>query len=242
MIRPPALLLFDIDGTMLTTGGAGMHAMHRVAEAMFGSSFSFEGVDPGGGLDPLIFTEAARRSGVSGAPEILSRFRDRYLAELKLQLELARDRVRIMPGIREVIAHLHRTAADGADHVLGMLTGNFSAAVPLKLAAIGIDPGRFSVTAFGDEADTRADLVGLALRRFERKVGCKPWPGRVIVIGDTPRDVGCAHAHDCVAFTVATGKFDREALSEAGADYVVEDLSDPGPLLDLLKLDDARRR
>lgn len=241
MTPPPALLLFDIDGTMLSTDGAGMQAMRHTAEAMFGPTFSFDGVDPGGGLDPWIFAEAARRSGVLDAEDQVPCFRDRYLAELERQLAVRRGHIRIMPGILELIDHLHAGVAAGANHVLGMLTGNFTGAVPLKMAAIGVDLQRFSVTAFGDEAPTRPDLVALAMRRYTQRTGIAPRPGRVIIIGDTPRDVHCAHAHGCVAFAVATGKYTREDLVAAGADHVVEDLADPDLLLSLLALNDARR-
>ena len=90
------------------------------------------------------------------------------------------------------------------------------------------------ITAFGDEAPTRPDLVGLALRRYEELMRHPAQPRCVVVIGDTPRDVECAHAHGCVAFAVATGDFTVEQLRATGAEHVVPDLFDPAPLLAIL--------
>jgi phosphoglycolate phosphatase-like HAD superfamily hydrolase len=90
------------------------------------------------------------------------------------------------------------------------------------------------VNAFGDEGKTRPDLVALALRRCAETAGFTPDSRSVIVIGDTPFDVECAHAHGCVAFAVATGLHRADELRKTGADVVVDDLSDPAPLFDLL--------
>src|SRR5262249_6190155 len=116
------------------------------------------------------------------------------------------------------------------DVVMGIVTGNYAAAAPLKLGACGLDLGSFEITAFGDEGRTRPDLVALALRKCAERTGWTPRPRDVVVIGDTPRDVACAHAHGCVAFAVATGIHPVEELNETGADIVVENLSDPSPL------------
>ena len=123
---------------------------------------------------------------------------------------------------------------DEARVVLGCLTGNYSSAAPLKLEAAGIDARAFGITAFGDEAATRPELTRLAMDKLERRIRYEADPRRVIVVGDTPRDVEAAHAHGCVCFAVATGPYDRRSLEEAGADHVVDSLADPSPLLDLV--------
>ena len=231
---PNTLLLFDIDGTLMLSGGAGMRAMFLTAAQMFGEHFTWDGIEPSGKLDPAIFAEALALNGMNNVEQHLEQFRNRYLELLHQQLRLGLRNVRIMPGIRQLIESLRRRADQAGDVTLGLLTGNYADAVPIKLAAIGLETSWFTVTAFGDEGPSRPALVQLALRRFEQQTGNQPDPRRVIVIGDTPRDVECAHAHHCVAFTVATGSHSVDQLRQAGADHAVEDLADPQPLLDLL--------
>ena len=95
-------------------------------------------------------------------------------------------------------------------------------------------PAWFTITSFGDEAATRADMVALALQKYEVRFKKQIAPDRVIIIGDTPRDVQCAHAHDCLCLAVATGSYSEQQLQDAGADVVVSDLADSAPLLAML--------
>ena len=224
------LVLFDVDGTLLLTGGAGMRAMRRVAAALFGESFRWDGIEVSGHLDPLIFAEAAERNGVAEVRRHHETFRARYLEALPEELEVGRDGVRVMPGIAEALDILRGRP----DVTLGLLTGNYPEAIPIKLGAIGVDPAWFEITAFGDEAATRAGLVTVAFGKFERRYGRPPEPKRVVIVGDTPRDVACGRANGCVTFGVATGKYSVTELRDAGADHVVADLADPGPLLALV--------
>ena len=139
-----------------------------------------------------------------------------------------------MPGIRDTVGALLDRSRSQGDVVQGIVTGNYALAAPLKLRACGLDPAWFEIGAFGDEGRSRPDLVALALRRCADRFAWAPDPKSVIVIGDTPFDVDCAHAHGCVAFAVATGVHGIEDLRAAGADVVVRDLSDPTPLYQLL--------
>ncbi len=225
------LLLFDIDGTMLLTGGAGLAAMAEVASRLFGESFSWDGVNPSGHLDPLIFAEAAANNGLEPEGEHHHAFRDAYLRQLRANLDTYRDKVRRLPGVAELLTQLRQRD----DVVLGLVTGNYSDAVPIKLAAIGVDPAWFTITAFGDEAPTRPGMVELALRRYVQRYDEPIDPHRAIIVGDTPRDIDCAHAHGCRCLAVATGRFGMDELRDAGADVVVSDLADPSPLLALLR-------
>ena len=225
------LVLFDVDGTMLLTGGAGMRAMKVVAAELFGTGFRWDGIVVSGHLDPLIFAEAAALNGLGDDPLHHRSFRSRYLEELRRQLERGRAQVRAMPGIHDSIACLRARGVA----TLGLLTGNYGEAIPLKLAAIGVEPSWFEITAFGDEAPTRRDLAALAITKYSRRLGMPIDPRRVVVVGDTPRDVDCAHAHGCFAFAVATGGYGPSELARAGADLVVSDLSDPAPLLDTVE-------
>jgi phosphoglycolate phosphatase len=227
----PALLLFDLDGTLLTTGGAGMRAMRQAVERLYGRQFNWDGIETAGRLDPLIFADAAQRNGFDDAAQRHDLFHDAYAQGLAGELADENCDVRVMPGVHGLLDMLRHRAATESDVLLGMLTGNYADTAALKLAAADIDPQWFTLTAFGDEGPNRPALVRLAMDRYEQRFSAAVDPRRVIVIGDTPHDVSCAHAHGCVAFAVATGRHSVEQLDAAGADHVVADLSDPQPLL-----------
>jgi phosphoglycolate phosphatase-like HAD superfamily hydrolase len=227
------LVLFDIDATLLVTGGAGMRAITRAARDVFGAVWVWDGIDPSGGLDPLILAEGALRNGVPLDPAREEAFRGRYTVILEEELRSNPAAVRALPGSREAVEAL-RTR----DHaVLGLLTGNYPTGAALKLRAAGFDPGWFPITAFGDEAPSRPALGALALRKLEERSGASVDPRRVVIIGDTPRDVECAHANGFTAYAVATGRHKIEDLRAAGAHVAVKDLTDLAPLLELI---DAR--
>jgi phosphoglycolate phosphatase-like HAD superfamily hydrolase len=228
------LLLWDIDGTLLLTNGAGMRGMARAGRKLYGDAFRWDGVQASGRLDPLILEDALARNGILPSEEGHRIFHDTYLVELAAELEHVGPGARTMPGIRDALAALLERSRLLGDVVQGIVTGNYTRAAPLKLRACGLDPAWFEVGAFGDEGRTRPDLVALALRRCRERFAWQPDPKSVIVIGDTPFDVECAHAHGCVAFAVATGLHDIEDLRAAGAEVVVRDLSDPTPLYELL--------
>lgn len=231
---PPSLLLFDVDGTLLLAGGAGSRAMEEVGRRMFDPAFTAEHHDTAGKLDHVIFAELMAINELAVEPHHHDAFCEAYLAELEAEMVRSRDRLRIMPGVPELLAALRRRAEREADVVLGLLTGNYAGAIPIKFAAAGFDPGWFTVTASAEDGRVRADLTAAAMRRYEALVGAMPEPSRVIVIGDTPHDVACAKAHGCVAYAVATGRYSVESLRESGADVAVADLSDSSPLWSLL--------
>jgi phosphoglycolate phosphatase len=234
----PTLLLFDIDGTILTGGGVGMRAMAGVAERLFGVGFRWDGVDAAGHLDPLIFKEAAELNGVTGEGHH-ARFHEAYIEALAAEVEKVRGlgQVKAIAGIHEALEMLRERREKKGDLVLGLLTGNYARAVPIKLNAVGVDVGQFTVTAFGDEGASRQELVRVAMRKFERDMGRGVEARRVVIIGDTPRDVECARVNGCVAYGVATGRFSVGELKAAGADVAVENLVDLRPLLGILEGD-----
>ncbi len=229
------LLLFDLDGTLLLTDGAGVRAMERAGRRVLGERFTLEGLTIAGGMDPLIYAEAAARTGVKDAHLRHESFRRLYLDELRVELAANGHRARVMPGIVEL---LDRLAGDPRV-LVGMLTGNYAAAVPLKLGAVGLGLERFAVAAFGDDAATREALVDVALRRATLRIGRSLSRADVIVIGDTPADVRCAAVNGCGLLAVATGKYTADELRRAGAEVAVENLSDPSPLLRMIDSPDA---
>jgi phosphoglycolate phosphatase-like HAD superfamily hydrolase len=201
---------------------------------VFGTHFRWDGIDASGKLDPLIFEEALALNGVSPSSDDHRVFHDEYIRQLSAELDGNTTIGRVMPGIDAVLTTLLQRSAAQGDIVMGMVTGNYTAAAPLKLRACGLEPSWFEITAFGDEGRRRSDLVSLAMRKCAERRQWAPHPRDVVVIGDTPRDVECAHAHGCIAFAVATGAHSVDELVRTGADVVVPDLSDPAPLYALL--------
>lgn len=224
------LVLFDVDGTLLLTGGAGLRAFERAAVELFGDSGWFVGIETAGGLDPSIFVEAASRRGLDEVETRQASFREAYLRILPDELAAGGEAVRALPG---VLAALRRLRDDRVA-TLGLLTGNYAPAIPIKLGAVGIDPDWFDVTVSGDDASTRPGLVPVAVERHARR-GATIERERILIVGDTPRDVHCARENGCRALAVATGKYPAEALRAAGADVVVADLSSPEPLFALVE-------
>lgn len=228
------LLLFDIDGTLMKSGGAGMRAMFHVGDELFGKQFKWDGIDAGGHLDPLIFAEAAANNGLDDVDGHHERFHDAYISRLAHEFENSGHLIEIMPGIPQILKQLRERQLQNNDIVLGLLTGNYTKAVPIKLKAIGVDPDWFEITAFGDEASSRPDLVAVAMNKYQALTGHPAHPHGVIVIGDTPRDIACAHAHQARVLAVGTGSYDVPALQACQADVVAADLSDPSPLLEMI--------
>jgi phosphoglycolate phosphatase-like HAD superfamily hydrolase len=221
--RPRKLVLFDIDGTILWTDGAGRRAVFGALVEHFGV------VDPGdhrfdGKTDPQIVRELLKKAGVSDADidARLNRILERYYALLREELDGADHREHVFPGVHELLDEL-----EGRDDVvLGLLTGNIEAGARAKLTAVGIAPHRFVVGAFGSDHHDRPELPEIARRRAEKVLG-HPIAGRdVDVIGDTPADVACGVGIGARAIGVATGRYSVDELRACDAAAVFADLSD----------------
>lgn len=235
------LLLFDIDATLLTTSGGGAAAMHDACRAEFGTDFSIEGIAFAGRLDPLILSDMLRRNGLGDTPEHHARIRVRYAAMLRERLH-APGAARALPGVHRLLDSLAPRAEQGSV-IMGLLTGNFSETGTMKLLAAGIDPARFTVAAWGEDAAhgeqrpaRREDLVPVATNRA---VAAGARAGTFTIIGDTPHDVRCALAHGGRCLAVATGRYSAADLAAAGAHRVVPDLDTTADVLEFLL--DGRR-
>jgi phosphoglycolate phosphatase len=215
------LYLFDIDNTLLNSGGAGAKAMTLAFEEIFGVPDAFAGIEYTGRSDIAIFRDAALAHGldVNGPfPELLARFREAYFRALPQTLRQTTGRV--MPGMPEVLAALESTP--GAH--MGLATGNFSPSARLKLEYYGLE--RFFQTGgFGEDSDKRAEIVARAIERLEALALPEKGPHSTFVIGDTPLDVAAALANGVMPVGVATGTFSVDALKEAGAGLVFPDFS-----------------
>jgi phosphoglycolate phosphatase len=224
------LLLFDVDGTLLRGNGAGTRAMLRAGRALHGEGFSLDGIMIGGGMDPVMFARALEKLGILDHALHQGAFRERYLQELAREFANPELKPYVLPGVVELLAAL----AKRDDVVVGLVTGNYRAAVPIKFSAVGLDREQFVVGAFGDCGPTRPDLVRIARERAHAHAGKHFEPTNTIVIGDTPRDVDCALHHGCLCLAVATGGHTEDELRRAGAQHVAADLRDPNVLLSLL--------
>ena len=222
------LVLFDIDGTILWTDGAGRRAVFQALEEHFGKS------GPGehrfdGKTDPQIVRELMRHAGVSDQDidARLDEVLDRYLALLQDELESVDHAQHVFPGVRELLDALE--ARD--DVALGLLTGNIHPGANAKLSAVGIDPDRFIVGAFGSDHHERPELPEIARRRAERALG-HPIAGQdLVVIGDTPADMQCGLGIGARAIGVATGRYSVESLKACDPAAVFQDLSDTQAVL-----------
>lgn len=228
------LVLFDIDGTLITTGGVGIRAMVAAGRELFGQGFTADGIVFAGRLDPLILTDMFRLSGVPTTPENFAAIRRAYAKYLTTELANSTAK-RALPGVHDLVASLRRDTSA----TLGLLTGNFAETGSMKLRACGIEPDHFPIQAWGDESPhdppARNHLPPIAIERDRSRRG-RRLPGHAVtIIGDTPHDVACAKAHGCRSLAVATGRSTHAELAAAGADLVATDLSDTAAMLTWLK-------
>jgi phosphoglycolate phosphatase len=227
------LVLFDIDGTLVLTGGAGGRAMSRAFDDIFAIADAFTGAPMAGRTDAWILNDAAAAHGIPPDSPGLARFREVYLRHLAIELEHpGASRKGVMPGVRALLDAL----ADRDDVCLALLTGNYEAGARLKLQHFDLWK-YFACGAFGDAAPHRNVLVPRALARVKECEGLIFSPADTVVIGDTPLDVACAAHAGARSLAVATGSHSVEELRAAGADGVLRDLGDTGAVLRLLRID-----
>jgi phosphoglycolate phosphatase-like HAD superfamily hydrolase len=229
------LILFDIDGTLLWTDGAGRRAIHRALLDEMGTAGPIEGYRFDGKTDPQIVRELLTFAGHpdAGDERRVATVCERYVALLESELGRPARATRLMPGVRELLSALEPLEAQGKA-LVGLLTGNLARGAALKLRSAGLAPERFAVGAYGSDSARRADLPAVAARRAARRTG-RPFPGSdVVIVGDTPDDVACGAAIGARAVAVATGWFDVAALAAAGAAAVFADLADTAAVLDAL--------
>jgi phosphoglycolate phosphatase len=228
----PKLVLFDIDGTLVLTGGAGVRAMNRACEEVIGplSSSALEGIPVAGRTDWSILHDTMRKIDRDLDEQLFADLRSHYLRYLREEIQLPGRGVKaVMPGVRELLD----TLQDRSDVFLGLLTGNFEEGARIKLEHF--DLWRyFRCGAFGDDAADRNALVPFALDRAQRCGLSHVAADEIFVVGDTPHDVACALAVGAVPVGVATGSFTVDQLRECGADVVFRDLSDRDEFLHVI--------
>jgi phosphoglycolate phosphatase-like HAD superfamily hydrolase len=225
------LVLFDIDGTLVLTGGAGKRALNRACEEVVGLRDALANVPIAGRTDWIILHDAMKKIDRDLDEGLFTRLRGRYLDYLQQEIERPGDGLKdVLPGVRELLDALHVRE----DVLLGLLTGNFREGARIKLEYFDIWR-YFRFGAFGDDSADRNALVPFAIERARESGVGDVQSQDVVVIGDTPHDIACALAVDAVPVGVATGSHSVEDLRESGAQAVFDDLSDTGAFLRLLR-------
>jgi phosphoglycolate phosphatase-like HAD superfamily hydrolase len=203
------LVLFDIDGTLLSSEGLGRASMQRALAEVFGSpgnpSYRYDGK-----TDKQIIRDVMRLEGHSDA-HIDARMETLlvlYLEGLRAGVKSGRFNVRPLAGVVEILDELEKRD----DIVLGLLTGNIEPGARIKLTAAGINPDRFRVNAFGSDHEHRPELPAIAQRRASETLGLDIAGDRLVVIGDTPADIECGRSLGARAIGVASGHYTVEQL------------------------------
>jgi phosphoglycolate phosphatase-like HAD superfamily hydrolase len=217
------LVLFDIDGTILLTAGAGRRAIVAALTEEVEGTDAFNRVRFDGKTDPQIVAELLEAAGSREPLEAarLDALCRRYVRHLARELERPTTRTTLMPGVEPRLARLEETPGV----VLGLLTGNIAEGAALKLRSGGVDPARFRVGAYGSDSAHRPDLPAIASRRAAGLFGREPCGAEVVIIGDTPADIQCGSAIAARAIAVATGSYSVADLAACGPHAVFENLS-----------------
>jgi phosphoglycolate phosphatase len=217
-MKKPRLLLWDIDGTLIS-GAAGRKAIARATAQRFGDGADLEGVEIGGRTDSNIARQILTKFGEATTEENMRSFLDLYLD--LLAEELPRATGTVLPGVLEL---LRRSEQQQEIH-LGLLTGNLRRGAQLKLERYQLWHF-FSFGAFADDHHDRNLLGNFALTRAHEGTGQVFTPTQVDVIGDTGHDIACGRAFGARTVATATGSWSREQLSRSNPDFLFDDLSD----------------
>jgi phosphoglycolate phosphatase len=217
------LVLFDIDGTLVSTQGAGARAFGRAMIEVYGETGPIDTYEFHGRTDPQIARELLR--AVDFSDEAIDRrlpeLWDVYLRELALELERPDTEARVLAGVAPLLDALHETG----DHLVALLTGNVERGARLKLSAVDLWE-RFDFGAYGSDHERRDRLPAVAVQRARDRSGIHFRGRDVVIVGDTPFDVSCGRSLGVWALAVATGKHTVQDLEAAGADVTLPDLSD----------------
>src|ERR1043166_2223779 len=221
------LLLFDIDGTLINSGGAGIEALKLALRERFGIDDDLHDIEIAGMTDSGIVLTILKKHQIASTHENVAAFLDSYVHFLAL--ELPRRKGALLPGVLELLEKLQ-----SRKHlVLALLTGNLSRGAQLKLDHYGVWHF-FEFGAFADDHNDRNRLGPFARARAKEKHGREFSASEIDVIGDTPRDIACGRALGARTIAVATGTWSRDQLAEHQPDFLIDDLSEVETIMDTL--------
>jgi phosphoglycolate phosphatase len=220
------LLLFDIDGTLLTTFGAGRSAICQAAKDLFGLDEDLSGITIAGNTDGGIVRAVLAKHGLAPSKESIERFTEGYF--VRLNENLLKNAGRLLPGISELL-----NAVDAVPSAKGLLTGNIERGARLKLNLLGLGH-RFEFGAFSDDSFDRNELGPFAKARAESRYNQAFASDAVYVIGDTPRDIVCGKAFGARTVAVATGHYGPAELAPHRPDFIFEDFSSTSEVMKAL--------
>lgn len=220
-------ILFDIDGTLISAGGAGTRSLNKAFEEVLGIKEAFKNFEMAGKTDVQIIKEGLRLKGIEPSFSMVNELIESYLKNLKI--EINNNSKHLKPGVKEFIEFIYHELK----YPMGLLTGNIEKGARIKLESFGLNPF-FPVGAFGSDHEDRNQLLPIAVNRFSNTFNYYIKFHQCIVIGDTPRDVACAKPYGAKVIAVATGPYGVEELQRTEADIVVESLSEIDKILPLL--------
>ncbi|PWU11033.1 MAG: hydrolase [Verrucomicrobia bacterium] len=221
------LFLFDIDGTLLASGGAGKSALRESMRTQFQVEEDFAGILLAGVTDGAIARALLTKQSLPVTPENITRLLDGYIVHLREQMSLHPGS--LCPGILELLELLHSRS----DCVLGLLTGNINRGAEIKLKHYGVWH-YFEFGAFGDDHHNRNELGRFAKSRAREAHGIEFPSDLIYVIGDTPKDIDCGRAIGAHTVAIATGDYSSEELHKHKPDFLFEDLRDTKKVIRLL--------
>lgn len=221
------LLLWDIDGTLISTGAAGQRAIVRATAERFGGNGDLDGVEIAGRTDTGIAHQVLEKYSAPVTDESVDSFLDLYVR--LLAEELPRRQGRVLPGVLELLQRCARQP----DTTLGLLTGNLERGARLKLEHYRLWPF-FAFGAFADDHHDRNELGAFALSRALEGTGINFAGSQVDVIGDTGHDITCGKAFGARTVAVATGSWSREQLAAHRPDFLFDDFSNGDEVIETL--------
>jgi phosphoglycolate phosphatase-like HAD superfamily hydrolase len=227
------LVLFDIDGTLIDTGGAGTHALNLAFSEVFSIESAFDSIDMAGKTDPQIIKECLKKHAISPLDGNIPRLLGAYVKNLaSLMRRDGREGLQpksLKPGVMELLDFLLSTKGLR----IGLLTGNIQEGAWIKLSSFAIHR-YFSFGAFGSDHEDRTELLPVAVNMFRNISGIGVDYLDCVVVGDTPMDIGCAKPYGAYSVAVATGPYSAGELEASGANAVFETLPGGDEFLGLI--------
>ena len=224
---PTLLILWDIDHTLIETGGVGSEVYAAAFRKVTGRALD-QMADVSGRTEPVIFRDTLALHGITDTGDLFSHFADEQARGYAERSDEMRHRGRALPGAAQALAVL----ASRDDAFQSVLTGNTRPSAQIKLSTFGVHTHLdLDAGAYGTDSDTRSDLVDIARQRATQRTGISFGPDTTVLIGDTPADVTAALDGDARIIAVASGSFSADDLAAAGARSVLADLTSAGVLI-----------